>query len=111
MTMTSGVDGTDVIVKCGALLGLGPSWVILSILNSFAAEEAGASSSSYAVCGDDLVALWTRSQIEGYLAALPLLNLQGNRDKSFVGHENGNVRGIVFVCLVRKGAGDDRTAG
>jgi len=72
-------------VTCGALMGLGPGWVTLSLLNRFAAISAGAQRASFAVCGDDLVAVWPRTVCDKYEANLAALGLVVNRAKSFRG--------------------------
>jgi len=69
----------------GALMGLGPSWTVLSILNKFAALTAGISAKSFAVCGDDLVALGTIEQLDKYETNLLELGLVPNKEKSFRG--------------------------
>jgi len=68
---------------CGALMGLGPGWTVLSILNAFCAEDAGAQRGSYAVCGDDLLGFWSESVCDRYERNLQLAGLVANRDKSF----------------------------
>jgi hypothetical protein len=72
-------------VTCGALMGLGPGWATLSLLNRFAAVSAGAQRASFAVCGDDLVAVWPRAVCDRYEANLEALGLVVNRAKSFRG--------------------------
>jgi hypothetical protein len=72
-------------VTCGALMGLGPGWTTLSLLNRFAAISAGAQRASFAVCGDDLVAIWPRTVCDRYEANLEALGLVVNRAKSFRG--------------------------
>jgi hypothetical protein len=75
-------DGGEV-TTCGALMGLGPGWTVLNVLNSFAARKAGAHRNSYRVCGDDLSALWTVDQCDRYEANIAELGLQSNYEKSF----------------------------
>jgi len=72
-------------VTCGALMGLGPGWVTLSLLNRFAALSAGAQKASFAVCGDDLVAVWPEAVCNRYEANLAALGLIVNKTKSFRG--------------------------
>merc|ERR1712012_770647 len=66
-------------------MGLGPTWIILSILNSFAAWKAGADKETYRVCGDDLIGLWKYSTAQKYTAILERLGLVVNKTKSFFG--------------------------
>lgn len=68
---------------CGALMGLGPGWTVLTILNAFAAVRAGCSEDSFRVCGDDLIGLWTEEQIAGYNDNIKMLGLESNVKKSF----------------------------
>jgi hypothetical protein len=76
-------DGT--LTNNGVHMGLGPSWVILSLLNSFAAWHAGARRNTYAVCGDDLIGFWPKRICERYSKLLEELGLKVNRSKSFYG--------------------------
>jgi hypothetical protein len=82
-------DGKQFTTTCGALMGLGPGWTVLSILNAWAAEDAGAKRGSYTVCGDDLIGLWTKSTIERYEANLISLSLVPNRAKSYISRTHG----------------------
>jgi hypothetical protein len=70
--------------RLGAHMGLGTTWTILCILNHFAASKAGPTS-SYAICGDDLVAAWTSKQIEIYEYQLERLGLVPNKAKAYEG--------------------------
>jgi len=83
---------------CGALMGLGPGWTVLNILNAFCAEDAGAPKGSYAVCGDDLIALWPASVIDKYEANIASIHLQSNKAKSFRSNPSApyNQQGGVF---------------
>jgi len=74
---------------CGALMGLGPSWTILSILNAFAAHQAGASPTDHQTCGDDLIGLWTKDVINGYEANIKALGLESNKTKSYISKHYG----------------------
>jgi hypothetical protein len=70
----------------GLHMGLGPSWVILSLINEAAAAIAAPNHPrSAAVCGDDLVALWTPEEVQRYEDTLTALGLVVNRSKSFYG--------------------------
>jgi len=73
----------------GALMGLGPSWVVMSILNDWAARRSGGPE-SYQVNGDDLAALWEPSGCDRYERRIERACLVPNRDKSFRGP------GVVF---------------
>jgi hypothetical protein len=72
------------LLTVGALMGLGPSWTVLSLLVDFAASQ-NASHDTYAVCGDDLVACWTRKQCDLFEKALISIGLVPNKQKSFRG--------------------------
>jgi hypothetical protein len=87
-------DGTA--TSCGIHMGLGPTWIILNILNGFAAWYAGAHKNDHRICGDDLVALWRESRVRVYTQTLEELGLVVNRSKSFFG-----VAGVFCERLVR----------
>jgi hypothetical protein len=76
-------------------MGLGPTWIILSILNSFAAWKAGAAKETYRVCGDDLIGFWKYSTAMKYTTILERLGLVVNKSKSFFGH-----RGVFCERIV-----------
>jgi hypothetical protein len=82
-------DGSQFTSVCGALMGLGPGWFVLCILNAFCAWRAGAGRKSLAICGDDLIGLWTREQADRYEANLELLGLKANTSKSFRSEHSG----------------------
>jgi len=82
-------DSSQFESHCGALMGLGPGWAVLCILNSFCAWRAGASKKSFAVCGDDLIGLWTREMADLYEGNLELLGLLANKTKSFRSETHG----------------------
>jgi hypothetical protein len=71
------------VTKRGIHMGLGPSWIVLSLLNVAAAEYACGDSSAYRVCGDDLIGLFTPGECERYVAFLEGLGLKVNGKKSF----------------------------
>ena len=87
-------------VRCGALMGLGPGWTTLSLLNRYAALKAGAQHGSFSICGDDLVAVWPRSTCDRYEKNLETLGLVVNKTKSFRG--TGAVFCEQFGVLTRK---------
>lgn len=76
-------DGNAVELQCGALMGLGPGWFVLCVLNAFCAWRAGATKRSFAVCGDDLIGLWSQTVIDRYETMLERLGLKANKAKSF----------------------------
>jgi hypothetical protein len=76
---------SGVATQSGTHMGLGPSWVLLSLLNGFAAWQAGARKDTYHVCGDDLVGYWPRDIVNDYEATLEDLGLVVNKQKSFYG--------------------------
>jgi hypothetical protein len=82
----------------GLHMGLGPSWCVLAVLNMFAASESGASRFSSAICGDDLVGLWTSVQRERYNDALRTLGLVLNRTKSFIAPRGVFCEQLVVMC-------------
>jgi len=88
-----GVEGPDLEfenreINCGALMGLGPGWVVLNILNAFCADRAGVDKEAFKVCGDDLIGLFTPRQARLYQHTIDLLGLKSNLEKSYFG-DNG----------------------
>jgi hypothetical protein len=78
-------------------MGLGPTWIILSLVNSYAAWSAGAKRETYAVCGDDLVGYWSRPIATRYETCLEELGLVVNKTKSFFGK-----RGVFCERIVEQ---------
>jgi hypothetical protein len=91
-------DGDEFTSRCGALMGLGPGWAVLCILNAFCAFRAGAPKRSFAVCGDDLIGLWPRELVDSYEDNLELLGLKANKTKSF----RSEVSGVFCERFVTK---------
>lgn len=73
----------------GGYLGLGISWTLMSLCNSWAAHSSGAPFSSYRCNGDDLIGLWTVNQLNGYMSALEDIHLIPNRKKTHVADRRG----------------------
>jgi hypothetical protein len=71
------------ISRCGALMGLGPGWFVLCVVNAFCAYLSGASKRSFAVCGDDLIGLWPKRVADAYEENLRVMGLVPNTSKSF----------------------------
>jgi hypothetical protein len=80
----NGVDTTT-----GIHMGLGPTWIVLSLLNIGCALRAGASLRSFAVCGDDLIGWWPTDIINRYKANIRECGLEINDDKSFISKTSG----------------------
>jgi hypothetical protein len=76
-------NGRKETTHCGALMGQGPGWAVLTILNSFCAWSAGAPKGSFKTCGDDLTALWGNEVILGYESEIDAIGLKANVSKSF----------------------------
>jgi hypothetical protein len=81
-------DGVRRTSNCGALMGLGPGWIVLNLINAYAAYKAGASPKSLSICGDDLIGYWSQRICDKYEANLISLGLVPNKKKSFRG-KNG----------------------
>jgi hypothetical protein len=77
------IEGRNLTTKCGALMGQGPAWSVLCILNAFCAEYRGATRGSYAVCGDDLLGLWTKAEIQNFRQNTRYFSLVLNEEKSY----------------------------
>ncbi|QJT93774.1 RNA-dependent RNA polymerase [Erysiphe necator associated narnavirus 42] len=87
----------DLRTRLGAHMGLGTTWTVLSLLNHYAASQA-ARDSSFAICGDDLVGIWTRHQINVYEYHLERMGLIPNKDKAYEGSG-----GVFCEQIVLKG--------
>jgi len=72
-------------LTCGASMGLGPSWFVMSIMNDFAASEAGALAGTFSVNGDDLIGYWSQKRALRYEAMLRRIHIVPNVKKSFLG--------------------------
>ena len=72
------------ITTTGAFMGLGPSWVALSLVNAYCLEAAGIPPRSAVVCGDDAFALATRRELLRYHKLMTSLGLRINKEKSYV---------------------------
>jgi len=83
--------------QSGIHMGLGPTWVILSLLNGFAAWKAGVSSRTYRICGDDLIGYWHIETVRRYESNLEGLGLVVNKKKAFFGR-----RGVFCERIVEK---------
>jgi len=87
----------------GCHMGLGSTWTILSLLNIWAAFNAGAPKGSYKVCGDDLIGLWPRDVVEEYERLIRQIGLKLNRSKSFYGSSGVFCEKLVLSKSVNKG--------
>jgi hypothetical protein len=89
---------TQDVTSRGIHMGLGISWIVLSLVNMYAAWSVGARRESYRICGDDLVGLWTGKMADDYELKLEKLGLKANRQKSF----RSQVGGVFCEKLVRR---------
>nr|WAK73585.1 RNA-dependent RNA polymerase [Phytophthora palustris narna-like virus 2] len=87
----------QLVTERGIHMGLGPSWIILCLINTAAGLYASSDISSFRVCGDDLIGLWTRSEADRYEFYLSSLGLRVNKSKSFYAE-----RGVFCETLVRR---------
>jgi len=78
-------------------MGLGPSWTIMSVMNSYAAIKAGAAKNSFAVNGDDIVGIWPTDVIDRYELICHEIGIVVNKDKSFRGK-----RGVFCEQIVEQ---------
>jgi hypothetical protein len=92
------------VTKGGIHMGLGPTWIVLCLLNGFAAWNAGAHKDDHRICGDDLVAIWRNQTAMRYTSTLESLGMVVNHSKSFF-----TVAGVFCERLVvRTGTGTAR---
>nr|WAK73590.1 RNA-dependent RNA polymerase [Phytophthora palustris narna-like virus 5] len=89
----------EYITRRGIHMGLGPSWVILCLINIAAGLYASQDTNSFRVCGDDLVSDWTPEEVRRYESFLEDLGLKINRSKAFYGP-----RAVFCELLVTKRA-------
>nr|QYV43041.1 MAG: RNA-dependent RNA polymerase [Narnaviridae sp.] len=79
-------DGTRTATTCGVHMGLGPTWVILCLMNMYAAWRANLGPSTRQICGDDMAVLANTNQRDKIKSALEdELFLKVNEKKSFFG--------------------------
>jgi hypothetical protein len=76
-------------IQCGALMGLGTGWTVLTVLNSWCAWEAGVRKEAFRTCGDDLIGLFTKEQILRYQRNVEAIHLKLNHTKSFQSTHRG----------------------
>jgi len=88
------IVGMDQSTTMGAHMGLGTTWTLLCLLNLYAARQA-APDASFAICGDDLIGLWTSEQVQSYKDHIHILGLRLNEPKSFYGRH-----GVFCEALV-----------
>lgn len=67
----------------GLHMGLGITWIVLSVLNIHCAIDAGINLPSFNVCGDDLIALCSPRQRANYVQSLDRVGLVANVTKEF----------------------------
>jgi hypothetical protein len=79
----------DKKLTSGALMGLGPSWTIMSCLVAWAARRSG-QPESYQINGDDIAALWPPAMCDRFESRIQRARLVCNKAKSFRG------TGVVF---------------
>nr|WLK77411.1 RNA-dependent RNA polymerase [Suillus luteus narnavirus 3] len=91
----TGTDGSPLLTRQGAHMGLGTTWTVLSLLNHYAATIASDKQSSFAICGDDLVGYWTEAQSKVYTNTIAHLGLVPNVSKSYEGE-----RGVFCEAMV-----------
>lgn len=79
----------------------------MSLLNDYAATRAGAPASSFSVCGDDLVGLWTSANCDEYERIVTEdLHLVVNRKKSY----RGDAGVFCEMFVTRKSCDDEAIA-
>jgi hypothetical protein len=83
------------VTSRGIHMGLGTSWTILSLMNSWAASANPVG--SYQICGDDLIALWDQEQVHRYEARLKDIGLVSNTSKAFYGHHGVYCEQLVAI--------------
>lgn len=83
-------------------MGTGPTWIILSLLNSYAAYRTGTRKEAYHVCGDDLIGIFTKTQKDQYIRTMEEdLQMVVNTRKSFYGPRGVFCERIVHDDTIR----------
>jgi len=98
--------GQEVQSSCGILMGLGPSWPILSVIHAWWAETSFATVglnprfqlNTFCIGGDDLFARWPRDVVESYRLIVTACNGKRSAGKDFLSITGGNFTEIsIFV--------------
>lgn len=85
----------------GILMGGALSWFVLCLLNSFCASVSEVKN-SFRVCGDDLIANFSKSEFEAYVARCDSVGFRVNRSKSFMSKDSGVFAERAFRLLSRR---------
>jgi len=97
-------DGGEVRTSRGILMGLGPSWPILSLIHMFWVEHASVlcgftpRRSRYAtvIGGDDLLGWWPAEMCSSYRYVLRLCGASLSDQKTFLSRSAGNFTELTF---------------
>jgi hypothetical protein len=103
------VAGSFESTKRGIHMGLGPSWIVLSLLNIAAGMYASDDIGSFRVCGDDLIAIWTPTEVDKYEWFLTQLGMRINTSKSFYGEQG--VFCELLICRTGERTAESRDCG
>jgi hypothetical protein len=103
-------SGDVIETKRGELMGVATTWPILSLLNGFCAEHGSRRTQygktggrpAYRICGDDIIALWSKEHIKQYRKNLSTVGLVENKSKTLFSRTEG-VFTEQYVRLERAG--------
>lgn len=105
-------DGSTAILKRGILMGLGPTWPLLSMIHLFwvdlAAERVGtvgarvAARHGTAIGGDDLIATWPPELVRAYEAVVAECHGEFSVGKYFLSRTAGNFTEMSFYVVPRR---------
>ncbi|QJT93751.1 RNA-dependent RNA polymerase [Erysiphe necator associated narnavirus 19] len=96
--------GQEITSSCGVLMGLGPSWPIMSIAHAWWMESSARSigehpsrwMKSAAIGGDDLIARWPSSMVQSYRRIVADCNGLVSAGKDFTSTTGGNFTEMSF---------------
>jgi len=99
--------GQTVTSRRGVLMGLGPSWPIMSIIHLFWVDYAASlgrglqNSARFgtAIGGDDLIGFWPQQLLENYLSVLTACGGKPSKGKFFVNCRVGNFTEMTFTVV------------
>jgi hypothetical protein len=83
-----GGESKTVRSNCGCLMGQGPGWAVLSVINMFCGVFAGGAG-TFRIMGDDLIGLFTEAEIKRFRQIVKLVGFVLNDSKTFKSLEYG----------------------
>ncbi|QJT93748.1 RNA-dependent RNA polymerase [Erysiphe necator associated narnavirus 16] len=99
--------GQEITSSCGILMGLGPSWPVMSVIHAWwmeiscfsVGEHPSRWMKSAAIGGDDLIARWPRKMVESYRKIVAATNGKVSVGKDFTSSSGGNFTEMSFYVV------------